>query len=109
GPAAGLAGPGCAAACWAICAGVCPATFFALSATSARFASGTAALTTAPAVPLSATKSESIATTSAAVDRFELRWFIWPSLCASRRLDARRLAGGTQGTLKHARTSRDHE
>jgi hypothetical protein len=47
-----------------------PFSFFALSETNARFASGTAAVTTAPAVPPSATKSATIATTSAGLGRF---------------------------------------
>ena len=47
-----------------------PLSFFELSETNARFASGTAAVTTAPAVPPSATKSATIATTSAGLGRF---------------------------------------
>ena len=59
------------------CPAVSPPTFFALSATSARFASGTAAVTTAPAVPPSATNSATIATTNAGLGRF-IRRFIEP-------------------------------
>ena len=62
-PAAELAGPGCRAAAVAIAAGVWPPTFMALSATSARFASGTTPA--AIAVPLSETNSAATAITSA--------------------------------------------
>src|SRR5688500_16629890 len=71
-PVAVLAGPGDLAASATTCARVFPPTFFALSARSARFASGTAAVTTAPAVPLSATNSAIVATTRAGLGRFIL-------------------------------------
>ena len=74
-PAAELAGPGCFAAAAASCAGVWPATFFALSATSARLASGTTPAATA--VPPSETKSAATAMTSAGLGM--RRPFMFPS------------------------------
>ena len=62
-PAAELAGPGWRAAALAMDAGVWPPTFFALSATSARFASGTTPAATA--VPPSETNNAATAITSA--------------------------------------------
>jgi len=104
-PEALAAGPGACAAFATICADVCPPSFFAFSATSARFASGTVAVATAPAVPPSATKSASMAIKKAGVGRLNRDANIGclPSCAGLRpapRFDVVSLAEAPQETLK---------
>src|SRR5688572_22220207 len=100
-PAAELAGPGDFAASDTTCATVFPPTFFALSARSARFASGTAAVTTAPAVPLRATNSAIVAMTRAGLGRLIFRRFISePSFLRRQAARAGYGEGGSTTALK---------